>query len=174
MGHLEQICKVTVIDDEMYCVLDDDKVLTFLDKKLKSIQHTLQSDASIQINADPLQYALAIINEYISVYYFDKICEKYNVSAKRVINPRKRKKADTAVENQDEIASKRRKMNDANENSSMPKINVEDLPWNDRNNPTQQKKQVKLTPSRAVSNLKKVNTKGMKSMMNYFSQKKKK
>ena len=77
MDNLKQICNVQQIDDEIYCVLDDDKVIHFLDAKLRKIQTTLRSDTSLRINIDPLHDALAILNEYISPFFFEKICEKY-------------------------------------------------------------------------------------------------
>merc|ERR1712228_42310 len=169
---LKQICNVQEIDDEIYCVLNDDKVIKFLDMKLKNIQKTLKNNTSISINIDPLHDALAILNEYIPSYFFDKICEKYKVSAKRAMNPRKRKKS---LENDKDGNHnyKKRKINDLNEND-LNKMNIDHIPFNDRSNKNNQKKQIKATPkSRAISNLSKVNTKGMKSMMSYFSKKKK-
>jgi len=169
---LKQICNIQEIDDEIYCVLNDDKVIKFFELKLKNIQKTLKNNTSISINIDPLHDALSILNEYIPSYFFDKICEKYKVSAKRVINPRKRKKS---LENDEEVNNthKKRKINNLNEND-LNKMNIDHMhghPFNDQRN---HKKQIKATPkSRAISNLSKVNTKGMKSMMSYFSKKKK-
>jgi len=170
---LGTICNVKEIDDEIYCVLDDDKVVAFLEKKLKRIESRLKSDTSFRINIDPLHDALAILNEYISPFYFKKICDKYKVSAKRVINPRKRKQS--SENNQEENANlKKRKMNENEPNKMNVDFDYNALPFNDRSKPNNQQKQVKATPkSRAISNLSKVNTKGMKSMMSYFSKKKK-
>ena len=100
------------------------------------------------------------------------------VSAKRVINPKKRKRASMqrSEGGQDENHNfKKRKMNENDLNEM--NVDFQDLPFNDRNNEdnSNKKKKVKATPkSRAISNLSKVNTKGMKSMMSYFSKKKNK
>jgi len=164
---LTQICAVQRIDDEIYCVLSDEKVMAFLDVKLKNIQKTLQPKCT-----DSLCDALAILNEYVCAYFFDMLCKKYNLSATRVINSRKRK--NVSIESDKNGNSKRRKMNVQDDVGTVRFDHK--LPFNDRKNNSQvQKPAVKATPkSRAISNLSKVNTKGMKSMMSYFTTKKKK
>ena len=68
---LEAICKIQQIDDEVYCVLSDDKVIQFLDSKLTTIRDAMQSmDPTKGIND-----ALCVLNEYIPAYFFEKMCD---------------------------------------------------------------------------------------------------
>ena len=179
---MNNICDSQQIDDEFYYVLNDEKVINFLDLKLKQIQEKLKNNSSITINTDILSDSLSIFNEYIPNYFFEKLCKKYNLSAKRVIDPRKRKKSDIFNDENDKNHSndnnnwnKKRRIdtngyNHLNLNEDMNKMNVDNRSNNNNNNMIKKS----ATKSRAISKLSKVNTKGMKSMMSYFSAKKKK
>eukprot|EP01084_Bolivina_argentea_P252335 423528_1 len=170
---LKQICEVQEIDEDLYCVLDDDKVIQFLDKKLNQIQITLNDNISIPTNIDSLNDALCILNEYIPNYFFEKLCQKYSLSAKRVSNPRKRKlNVDNDIENENHDNKKRRmddmiRRDEDGDNIMSHNRNIRDN-FNNKNIKPKQS----ASKSRAIQKLAKVNTKGMKSMMSYFSKKK--
>ena len=70
---LEAICNIQQIDDEVFCVLNDEKMIQFLDSKLEAIQSV---DAMNSLND-----ALCVLNEYIPEYYFEKLCvhKKYAI-----------------------------------------------------------------------------------------------
>merc|ERR1719188_2081775 len=106
------------------------------------------------------------------------------------MNPRKRKKAPKATDDGGAAQgadSKRRKLgggeSEQGASGLMPNINAMNVEYGGNemaafiigggdgstDNQSQSKPKVKSTPSRSISNLAKVNTKGMKSMMSYFS-----
>mmetsp|Transcript_15086 Transcript_15086/g.22813 ORF Transcript_15086/g.22813 Transcript_15086/m.22813 type:complete len:298 (-) Transcript_15086:310-1203(-) len=179
-SELHSICDYQQVDDETYYVLNDAKVVSFLDGKLKQIQDTLSQHASITIHVNALHDALCILNEYMPDFYFVKLCEKYELNASRIMDPRKRKKPETTT-TQEEVMeqenyssennfpdAKKRKYNPDNSNNALDKAMNKYCQVNPKKSVTS------ATPkSRAISKLSKASTKGMKSMTSYFGVKKK-
>eukprot|EP00484_Ammonia_sp_Unknown_P017412 CAMPEP_0197036482 /NCGR_PEP_ID=MMETSP1384-20130603/13972_1 /TAXON_ID=29189 /ORGANISM="Ammonia sp." /LENGTH=304 /DNA_ID=CAMNT_0042466665 /DNA_START=38 /DNA_END=952 /DNA_ORIENTATION=- len=180
-SELELICDFQRIDEDAFYVLNDEKVVEFLDLKLARIQSTLQSSSMSTNNT--LNEALCILNEYIAEPYFAKLCEKHGLSAKRVLEPRKRKQPDQDMQHEqegkdnaedDEAApNKKRKMNENEYSALNEDLNRMNMTQHTNTNTGTATKTIKATSkSRAISQLEKVNTKGMRSMMSYFSKKK--
>eukprot|EP01083_Nonionella_stella_P044113 118910_1 len=177
---LSQICNVQEIDDGMYCVLDDDKVISFLDSKLKTIEQALTTNPSISINIDATNDALCILNEYIPHALFEQLCQKYKLSTKRVMDPRKRKISDLSHydDGDPQPNHKKRKIQSLNENINQMNVSNNNnyntvRSFNDDSMISSSNPSAKAVPkSRALSKLSKANTKGMKSMMSYFGKKK--
>jgi len=158
---LEAICKIQEIDDEIYCVLSDEKVVEFLDSKLAAITEKMTD------SKQALQDALCVLNEYIPSYFFEKLCDRKKLSAKRVLNPRKRKHEEAVSDD----GVKKRKVDERQITENMNRMNVH---HDEERARKEAKPKVKASPRpRSIANLSKADTSGMKSMMNYFKKAKK-
>jgi len=159
---LEAICNVQQIDEEVYCVLNDDKVLQFLDSKLTAIQEIVSG----------LNDALCVLNEYVPPYFFEKLCDHRKVSSAKVLNPRNQRKRKRDIAGDEEAESLKKPKMDLAEN--MNRMNVHGQCHDEARVRMESKPKPKATPrSRSINKLSKADTSGMKSMMSYFRKSKK-
>ncbi|ETO32573.1 hypothetical protein RFI_04545 [Reticulomyxa filosa] len=181
-------------EKDLFYSLNDDKLIQWLQCKVKKIQATLAIVGENNEEEEDVQTALLIVNEYISESLFQSVCASFGVvvvvddmSSMLKHDPKKRK---LSALNETEIDSEM-KTTESEQNGShlLPKTKRQNQGQYDLVDNTTVRKvigacdpdlervQIRLTSEKpkpsvrtnANKQLDKVNTKGMKSMFSYFS-----